>query len=258
MDSAHRKDLVLEEPQEGGVVLLRLNRPHVRNALNLALRQELARIFEALGKQDDVRCIVLTGDEAAFCAGADLTEYVDATPTEIIGRNMHLLWGAIAECPKPIIAAVNGYALGGGCELMMHADIVIAGTSAKFGQPEVRIGLIPGGGATQRLSRVVGKFIAMKMLLSGEMISAERAYSLGLVSEVVVDEHVLAKALELAQDIAARSPLAVRHIKELVLESMNSSLDAGLRAERKAFQLMFSSSDKTTGIKVFLEKKSKK
>jgi enoyl-CoA hydratase/carnithine racemase len=247
--------LLLQERLPGGVVLLRINRPDVRNALNLALRRELAAQFLALGYQDDVRCIVLTGDEKAFCAGADLNEYVDATPEEIIGRNMDTLWDAIARCPKPVIAAVNGFALGGGCELAMHADIIVAGKSAVFGQPEVRIGLIPGGGATQRLSRAVGKFVAMKMLLTGESMTAATAQNAGLVSEVVPDDEVLPKACNLARLIAGQTPLAVRQIKELVLESMNGSLESGLRYERKAFQLMFSSIEKTKQIRAFLDKR---
>jgi enoyl-CoA hydratase/carnithine racemase len=168
---------------------------------------------------------------------------------------MHLLWGAIADCPKPVIAAVRGYALGGGCELAMHADIIIAGESAQFGQPEVRIGLMPGGGATQRLTWAVGKFAAMRMLLTGESISASEALSMGLVSTVVADDCVVPEALKLADKIAALAPLAVQLVKESVIESMNSPLDAGLRFERKAFQMLFSTPEKTEGIRAFLEKR---
>jgi len=248
--------LVLQERPADGVVLLRLNRPQVLNALNLALRRELAAQFRDLGLRDDVRCIVLTGSEKAFCAGADLNEYVDATPTEIIGRNMPLLWDAVADCPKPVIAAVNGYALGGGCELAMHADIIIAGESAMFGQPEVRVGLIPGGGATQRLTRAVGKFVAMKLLMTGEPLTAAAAAASGLVSTVVADDQVLPEALKLAVEIAGLPGFAIRQIKELVLESMNGTLAAGLRQERKAFQLMFSTAEKTERMRKFLAKKS--
>lgn len=255
MDIAGQESLVLQENPSEGTVLLRLNRPAVRNALNLALRRELAAIFAALSYRNDVRCIVISGDDKAFCAGADLRDYVDATPTEIIERNLHILWGAIAECPKPVIAAVNGYALGGGCELAMHADIIIAGQSATFGQPEVKIGLMPGGGATQRLTRAAGKFMAMKLLLTGQTISAAEAQAIGLVSSVVPDDQVLPEALRVAQGIAAQAPLAVRLIKEAVLESMNGSLDAGLRSERRAFQVIFSSADKSEGIRAFLEKR---
>lgn len=245
--------LLLEYPVEG-VALLRIHRPAVRNALNLALRREIAAMFRELGARDDLRCIVLTGNEKAFCAGADLNEYVDADPIEIAERNMHLLWGAVSECPKPVIAAVQGYALGGGCELAMHADIIVAGASATFGQPEIRVGLIPGGGATQRLPRAIGKFLAMRLLLTGEPLSATEALSHGLVSKVVDDDQVVAEAIRMASAIAAHSPMAARQIKELVLESMNTPLDAGLRMERKAFQLIFATKEKTQMIRKFLNK----
>ncbi|PTW63187.1 short chain enoyl-CoA hydratase [Breoghania corrubedonensis] len=247
--------LVIERPIDG-IALVRLDRPQVRNALNLELRRSLAATFETLGRAEDVRCIVITGDDRAFCAGADLNEYVDATPADIIARNMDILWGAIANCPRPVVAAVRGYALGGGCELAMHADIILAGRSAKFSQPEILIGLIPGGGATQRLTRAVGKFAAMQLLLTGDMIGAEEAKAIGLVSRVVDDEAVLDEALKLASRIASQSSLAVRQIKEMVLESMNVPLEAGLRSERKAFQLIFSTSEKTKRIQAFLKRKS--
>lgn len=246
---------LIVEDQGEGVVLVRLNRPQVRNALNMALRTALATTFSTLSRRQDVRCVVLTGDDTAFCAGADLREYRDATSIEILQRNMDQLWAPIAQCPVPVIAAVQGYALGGGCELAMHADIIIAGESARFGQPEVRVGLMPGAGATQRLTRAVGKYFAMKVLLTGEPISANQALASGLVSAVVPDSDVLNESLNLARELARRAPLAVRQIKELVIESMNGSLDSGLRLERKAFQLLFSSADKTEGISAFLEKR---
>ena len=165
---------------------------------------------------------------------------------------------AVSDCPKPVIAAVRGYALGGGCELAMHADIILAGRSAKFGQPEIAVGLIPGGGATQRLTRVAGKFVAMRLLLTAEMIAADEAKQIGLVSQVLEDEDVLPTALKMAETIAAQSSLAVRQIKEMVLESMNVPLDAGLRAERKAFQLIFSTPEKTQRIQAFLHRKDRK
>ena len=255
MSATPTPSLLIERPA-AGVALIRLNRPDVRNALNLELRRSLATTFETLGRAEDVRCIVLTGDERAFCAGADLNEYVEATPTDIIARNMDVLWGAIADCPRPVIAAVRGYALGGGCELAMHADIIVAGRSAKFSQPEILIGIMPGGGATQRLTRAVGKFAAMQLLLTGDMIAAQEAKAIGLVSSLVEDEAVLDEALALASRIAAQSPLAIRLIKELVLESMNVPLDAGLRAERKAFQLLFSTPEKTERMQAFLKRKS--
>lgn len=248
-------DSLLSESPSPGVMLVRLNRPEVRNALNLQLRRDLAALFAKLSQDEAVRCIVLTGTEKAFCAGADLNEYVDATTIDVLLRDMHLLWGAIAECPKPVIAAVNGYALGGGCELAMHADIIVAGKSATLGQPEVRIGLMPGAGGTQRLTRAIGKFRAMRLLLTGQSITAAEAFAMGLVSAVVPDGEVLPDALKLAGTVAALPPLAVRQIKELVVESMNNTLESGLRLERKAFQLLFSSADKTEGIRAFLEKR---
>jgi len=246
--------LIVERPADG-VALVRLNRPAQRNALNLALRRDLAVTFTALGADETVRCIVLAGDERAFCAGADLNEYVDADPAEIIGREMGQLWDAVAACPKPVIAAVNGYALGGGCELAMHADIILAGRSARFGQPEILIGLIPGGGATQRLSRAVGKFAANRLLMTGEMIEAAEAQMIGLVSRVVDDNAVMPEALKLAAHLAALPALGLRHIKELVLQSMSTPLEAGLYSERKAFQLMFTTPEKTQRMRAFLDKK---
>jgi enoyl-CoA hydratase len=198
---------------------------------------------------------VLTGSERAFCAGADLNEYVDATPPEIIARDMGRLWDAVAQCRKPVIAAVQGHALGGGCELAMHADIIIAGASARFGQPEVLIGLMPGGGATQRLTRAVGKFRAMRLLLTGAPMEATEALAMGLASEVVPDAEVQARALALATQLAAGPQQALRMIKECVLEGMNLPLQQGLQLERKSFQLLFATSDKTEGIRARLDKR---
>ncbi len=244
--------VLVRQEMGDGVVLLRLQRPQVRNALNLELRRALAATFTEMDTRADVRCIVITGDDKAFCAGADLREYVDADAAEVLSRRMDLLWGAIASCTKPVVAAVMGHALGGGCELAMHADIIVAGMSARFGQPEVRIGLIPGGGATQRLPRAVGKAAAMQMVLSGRPIDATRALALGLVSEVVPDDHVLDRAVELARDIAAQPPLAVQQAKQMLLLALNTPLDAGLRAERQAFALMFAAPDKTERLRAFL------
>ncbi|MEO5735139.1 MAG: enoyl-CoA hydratase-related protein, partial [Rubrivivax sp.] len=190
--------VLIEERPEGAVAVVRLNRPKVLNALNLQLRVALAEAFTRLEADATVRAIVLAGSERAFCAGADLGEYVEAEPLEIVHRRMDRLWGAIAACRKPVIAAVRGHALGGGCELALHADIVIAGLGSRFGQPEVLIGLMPGGGATQRLTRAVGKFRAMQLLLTGQAISGSEAAAMGLASEAVADEQVETRALELA------------------------------------------------------------
>ena len=185
------------------MVLLRIHRPEVLNALNLALRRALAEAFRRLDADPSVRAIVLAGGAKAFCAGADLGEYVDATPIDLLQRRHDLLWGAIAACRKPVIAAVRGHALGGGCELALHADLILAGRSARFGQPEVKVGIMPGGGATQRLTRALGKHGAMKLLLLGEPIDADTAVRIGLAAEVLDDEAVEARALAMAQQLCA-------------------------------------------------------
>jgi enoyl-CoA hydratase len=247
-------ELLIESPS-AGVVIARINRPQARNALNLSLRNSLAGFFRSASEDSDVRCIVLAGCAKAFCAGADLREYVDASAIEIMQRNMHLSWNAIAQCPIPVVAAVRGYALGGGCELAMHADIIIAGETAVFGQPEVKVGLMPGGGATQRLPRAIGKARAMDMLLTGKTISAPEAFAAGLISRVVADEDVESEANRVAAEIAQLPALAIRLVKEAVLISMNSPLETGLKCERRAFQLLFSSDDKKEGIQAFLDKR---
>src|SRR4051812_32141796 len=179
-------DLLVERPREG-VALVRINRPEARNALNGRVRLLLADAFTELGRDDGVHAIVLTGDKDVFAAGADIREMADAGAVEIMLRQTHLLWPAIASCPKPVIAAVNGFALGGGCELAMHADIIVAGEGARFGQPEIRVGIMPGAGGTQRLTRAVGKYKAMMLLLTGEPVGAREADAMGLVSTVVPD-----------------------------------------------------------------------
>jgi enoyl-CoA hydratase/carnithine racemase len=247
--------LQLSRPAEG-VALLRLHRPAVLNALNLALRQALAEAFSRLDADATVRVIVLAGGPRAFCAGADLNEYLEADSPEIIARQMDRLWGAISDCRKPVVAAVRGHALGGGCELAMHADIVLASDQASFGQPEVLLGLMPGGGATQRLTRAVGKFQAMRLLLTGERIRADEALRLGLVSAVHADAELEDQALLLATQLARGPRLALQFIKEAVLESMRSPLESGLQFERKSFQLLFATRDKRTGIQARLAKET--
>ena len=247
-------ELLVERPLEG-VLLLRMNRPAARNALNQTVRRRLAEEIGAAAPDDSVRVVVLTGTSEFFAAGADLQEFVEAGAVEVMLRNTHLLWQTIAECPKPLVAAVNGYALGGGCELAMHADLIVAGEGASFGQPEIRVGLMPGAGGTQRLTRAVGKFKAMKMVLTGAPVSAHEADAMGLVSEVVPDAEVLSRALKMAEQIARMPPLAVRQIKEVLLAGQDAPLSAALMLERKAFQLLFASSDTKEGIRAFLEKR---
>lgn len=250
--------VVLVERPADGVALVRLNRPDARNALNGELRAQLAETFRALTDDDGVRCIVVTGNDKAFAAGADLKEIQNDGPVEILQRQVLRLWQAIATCPKPIIAAVNGFALGGGCELALHADIIVAGENATFGQPEVKVGIMPGGGATQRLTRAVGKYRAMKLVLTGEPVSGREAAAMGLASEVAPDEKVLPRALELASAIAALPPLAVMQTKEVLLAGADASLYTGLLLERKSFELLFASRDQKEGIAAFLEKRKPK
>jgi enoyl-CoA hydratase/carnithine racemase len=246
--------VLLERPAEH-VALLRLNRPDARNALNMEVRRLLAQHLAELGSDASVRVVILTGNEKAFAAGADIKEMAGAGTMDMVERGTHLLWRAIAACPKPVIAAVNGFALGGGCELAMTCDIIVAGEGAKFGQPEVRIGILPGGGGTQRLPRAVGKYKAMKICLTGDMFGAREAFDMGLVSEVVPDAEVEKRALELAVQIGGYSPLAVQQIKELILAGQDAALDAALRLETKASQILFSSEDQKEGMQAFIEKR---
>jgi enoyl-CoA hydratase/carnithine racemase len=247
-------EVLLERP-DAAIAVVRLNRPEVRNALNLNVRELLARHFRDLGSDETTRCIIVTGGDKVFAGGADIRDMVDRTPIEIMVRGTQRLWEPIALCPKPVIAAVNGYAVGGGCELAMLADIIIAGEGASFGQPEVRIGIIPGAGGTQRLTRAVGKFRAMKMLLTGEPVPARDALAMGLVSEIVPDTDVFDAALRIAKTIASMPPLAVLQIKEVVLAGQDASLETALILERKAFQLLFATSDQKEGMRAFLEKR---
>lgn len=238
-----------------GVARVLLNRREARNALNQAVRVQLAGHFRRLGADPAVRCIVLSGGHQVFAAGADIRDMVERSAVEMLLRQTQLLWAAIAQCPKPVIAAVNGFALGGGCELAMHADLIIAGRNAVFAQPEVRVGVMPGAGGTQRLTRAVGKYQAMRMLLTGMSVSADQALRMGLVSEVVEDDQVEGRALELAEQIASLPPLAVMQIKEVVLAGQDASLETALMLERKAFQLLFDSADQKEGMRAFLEKR---
>ena len=190
-------DVLLERPDER-IAVIRLNRPDARNALSMSVRQALAEHFTQLGTDETTRCIILTGGEKIFAAGADLRDMAERSAVEMFVRRSERLWQPIADCPKPVIAAVNGYALGGGCELAMHCDIIVAGEGASFGQPEVRVGIMPGAGGTQRLVRAVGKFRAMKMLMTGEPVPARDALAMGLASEVVADSEVFERALAIA------------------------------------------------------------
>ncbi|WGV14032.1 enoyl-CoA hydratase [Psychrobacter maritimus] len=250
------EQIILIEQQVNGVCVIRLNRPKVRNALNTELRQKLADIFIQLNDDPQIKAIVLTGGDKVFAAGADINDFLTAKTVDVYLRHSERYWDAITNCRKPIIAAVNGYALGGGCELAMHADIIVAGKSAKFGQPEIKIGLMPGAGGTQRLFRVIGKHKAMKLILTGDMISADAADQMGLVSEVVEDEATIKRAIEIAEQLAGYSPIALAQIKEVANLGVDMPLQGALALERKAFQILFDTEDQKEGAKAFLEKRS--
>ena len=246
--------LLVDRPRDG-VVRLRLHRPEARNALNTALRQELARTFLSLDADESVRCVLLCGGNRCFAAGADLKEIASLGAMAVSGLGVLRYWKAIAEFSKPLIAAVAGPALGGGCELALHADIIVAARSATFGQPEVGVGIMPGGGATQRLMRSIGKYRAMKLMMTGEPVGAAEALAMGMVSEVVDDEALEARALDLAALIASRPPMALRLIKEVALAGADASLAAGLLLERRAFELLFDTADQKEGMQAFAERR---
>ncbi|WP_333900075.1 enoyl-CoA hydratase [Agrobacterium pusense] len=254
--TAPQDSFVSVERHDNGVATVRINRPEARNALSMAIRRDLADMFNRLSVDAAVRAIILTGGETCFVAGADIREFAGAGPVEMYLRHTEVLWDAIGRCPKPVIAAVNGFALGGGCELAMHCDIIVAGESAKFAQPEIKLGLMPGAGGTQRLVRAVGKFQAMRIALTGCTFRASEALAMGLASEVVPDDRTIARAQELAAEIAALPPIAVAQIKEVILAGADLPLDSALMLERKAFQLLFDSKDQKEGAAAFFEKRS--
>ena len=251
-------DTLLIERPSNDIAVLRLNRPQVRNALNLDLRTRLADEITRFGADPEVRCIIVTGNEAAFAAGADIGEMAGAGPVEVMARNVQKYWRAITEGPKPLIAAVEGFALGGGLELALCADIIVAGEGAKLGLPEVKVGILPGGGGTQKLARLIGSKRARLLLMTGRMFSAAEAFSMGVVSEVAPTGQALARALEIAREIAALPPISLMQIKEIVNAGLNAPLDTALMLERKAFQLQFATSDQKEGMRAFMEKRKPK
>ncbi|MCG8403797.1 MAG: enoyl-CoA hydratase-related protein [Phycisphaerales bacterium] len=240
---------------EGSVAVLTLNRPDVLNALNIPLMDQLIETMERLDGDPAVRCMVLTGNRKAFAAGADIKEMAEASVVDMYERNNLARWQRIQRVRKPIIAAVSGFCLGGGCELAMHCDMIIAAESAQFGQPEINIGVIPGAGGTQRLSKVVGKYRAMELILTGRFFGAKEAYEMGLATRVVPTEVYLEEAVSLAKEIAERSPMAVRFAKETVLKAFESPLSEGLDYERKMFYMLFGTEDQKEGMKAFMEKR---
>ena len=249
--------VITERPAEG-VGLIRINRPEARNALNLEVRKLIGQYLTEMTDDDAVRCIVLTGNDKAFAAGADIKEMANAGTIDMLLRGTQKMWRTIYACPKPVIAAVSGFALGGGCELAMTCDIIIAGESARFGQPEVKIGIIPGGGGTQRFPRTVGKYKAMRYVLTGDLFGAKEANEMGLVSEIVPDAEVEKRAIAMAMQIAELAPLAIQQTKESVIRGMDASLETGLTLETRTLQMLFASKDQKEGMAAFIEKRKPK
>ncbi|MCY1347831.1 2,3-dehydroadipyl-CoA hydratase [compost metagenome] len=248
------RTLVVSTPLPG-VRLITLQRPEALNALNTELLGELAVELDSAERDAETRAVVLTGSRKAFAAGADIREMAERDLVGILNDPRVAHWQRIAGFSKPLIAAVNGFALGGGCELAMHADILVAGEDARFGQPEINLGIMPGAGGTQRLLRAVGKSLAMQMVLTGEAIDARHAQRAGLVSEVTQPELTVERALQVAGSIAQKAPLAVRLAKEALLKALDTDLASGLRFERHAFTLLAGTRDREEGIRAFQEKR---
>ena len=248
------RTLAVQAPEDG-VRLITLQRPEALNALNTELLGELAAELDAAERDAETRVVVITGSRKAFAAGADIKEMAERDLVGILNDPRVAHWQRITAFAKPLIAAVNGFALGGGCELAMHADILIAGEDARFGQPEINLGIIPGAGGTQRLLRAVGKSLAMQMVLTGEAIDARHALRAGLVSEVTQPEFTVERALQVARVIARKAPLAMRMAKEALLKAQDTDLASGLRFERHAFTLLAGTADREEGIRAFQEKR---
>lgn len=241
--------------KDNDIGVLQLNRPNVMNALSFELLSELVNGLEELDEDAAVRVIILTGSGRAFAAGADLAEMSQQTPVDLILGRRFELWDRIRKISKPIIAAVDGYCLGGGIELAMSCDIIIASEGATFGQPEVKVGIIPGAGGTQRLTHAVGKYKAMEMILTGRAIPAYEAYRVGLVNRVVPAESLMEEARKLAIDIASKPPISIHLAKEAILKAQDTTLEVGLEFERKAFYMLFATEDQKEGMRAFLEKR---
>ncbi len=250
----NHQQILLSQPAPG-VAVITLNRAPARNALNNRMLAEIAAALSNMDKDSATHCVVITGNQKVFAAGADLAEMAAMNMTDVLADERPEYWAAIRQFSKPLIAAVNGYALGGGCELAMHADLIIAGSNAQFGQPEINLGIIPGAGGTQRLIRSVGKSLASQMVLSGEFIDAERALAAGLISEICQPELTLERALQVAETIAQKPPLAIRQAKELLAKSYEMSLSSALDHERKSFVMLSGTDDRNEGIDAFLQKR---
>jgi len=248
--------IIVHQQVAAYVAHIQLNRPNALNALNLQLMTELKTALQALDADGQVRAIIISGNEKAFAAGADITQMAGKSAIDMYNTDQFSTWDAIKKTKKPIIAAVSGFALGGGCELAMLCDMIVASETARFGQPEIKIGVMPGAGGTQRLTRAVGKALAMEMVLTGRFITAAEALQAGLVNRITPVELYLEEAIKLAKEVAGMSPLAVKMAKEAVLKAFDSSLEEGLHFERKNFYLLFASDDQKEGMQAFVEKRA--
>jgi len=246
---------IIAETKDGGVALITLNRPDALNALNDALINELGDAIDGFEADDAIGCIVITGSEKAFAAGADIKEMQSKSYMDAYKSNFISTWERVAKCRKPVIAAVNGFALGGGCELAMMCDFILAGDGAKFGQPEVKLGILPGAGGSQRLTRFVGKSKAMEMCLTGRMMDAEEAERSGLASRVVPAGELLDDALKTATAIAGMSKTTTMMVKESVNRSYETTLAEGILFERRVFHAAFATEDQSEGMAAFAEKR---
>jgi enoyl-CoA hydratase len=249
------EEILLERPAPH-VALVRIQRPEKRNALSVPLRKQLVALLEQLDEEPETLAIVLAGGEKVFAAGADLTEILDTHVIDMVLRANERLWSAISRLRKPLIASVRGLAFGGGFELALHADMIVAGESARFGLPEIKVGLMPGAGGTQRLLRLVGRYKTLFMCLTGDAISAHEAMDRDIVAAVVPDDQVDAQAIALAVRLAAMPPLAVRQIREVVTAGADASLETAMMLERKACAVLCASADKQEGIRALLEKRA--
>lgn len=246
---------IIRTEERGGVGLVFINRPKALNALNGQVMREIVEAMEGFDQDEAIRAIVITGDERAFAAGADIKEMADSSAVDMLKEDRIGLWDRLQRIKIPIIASVSGWCLGGGNELAMACDMIVAAENARFGQPEINLGVIPGAGGTQRLTRAVGKAVAMEMILNGRQLRAEEAERYGLVNKVVPTERALEEAVNLAEELAGRAPLAVRMGKEMVNQAFESFLQDGIADERRSFYFLFSSEDQKEGMGAFIEKR---
>ncbi|MBZ0203137.1 MAG: enoyl-CoA hydratase/isomerase family protein [Ignavibacteria bacterium] len=248
----------LENPKGLKVGQIQFNRPDVLNALNIELMGELLSALRDFDKSDDIGCIIITGNAKAFAAGADIKEMATQSAIDMHVRDQFAVWDSIRKIKKPIIAATSGFVLGGGCELSMACDMIVAAESTRFGQPEIKLGIIPGAGGTQRLTRAIGKARAMEMILTGRNYTALEMFEAGLVSRVVDDEVFLEEAQALAKEIASMPPIALQIAKDAIMKAFDTTIEGGLEYERKAFYLLFASDDMKEGMNAFVEKRKPK